>query len=133
MKNLTRLADLIRFSAAIPEQGAPGHVNEQWPDYSRQRFEAEDYELVDWFRPRFWQDDAVAPWYRQNGYLYVRSGHPLPAEVRRLSVAWPLDAIHPRMYRISLERPPRLKELAHTVRRELPQAVRNYYRHRRQK
>src|ERR1700685_413165 len=33
VKSLTDAADIVVFSAAIPLQSGPGHVNEQWPPY----------------------------------------------------------------------------------------------------
>lgn len=33
IESLTKSAPVVLFSAAIPDQGGDGHVNEQWPDY----------------------------------------------------------------------------------------------------
>src|SRR6202022_1127194 len=40
---LTRLAPVTLFSAAIPQQGGTGHVNEQWPTYWLERFAKHEY------------------------------------------------------------------------------------------
>lgn len=73
--SLTRLSDTIVFSAAIPLQGGEHHVNEQWPEYWRALFEARGYRLVDCLRPRFWSNQKVERWYRQNLLLYVKDEH----------------------------------------------------------
>jgi SAM-dependent methyltransferase len=69
--SLTRLAPVVLFSAAIPYQPGTGHVNEQWPEYWRDRFARRDYVVVDVLRDRLWQNDDVATWYRQNLLLFV--------------------------------------------------------------
>src|SRR5271154_6290276 len=43
VKTLTTAAQVVLFSAGIPGQGGTGHVNEQWPKYWRQLFEAEGF------------------------------------------------------------------------------------------
>jgi SAM-dependent methyltransferase len=70
--NLTSLGDVIVFSAAIPNQGGIGHVNEQWPEYWKAPFEARGYVLVDCLRRRIWKDTLIERWYRQNMLLYVK-------------------------------------------------------------
>jgi SAM-dependent methyltransferase len=72
LDNLTSLGDAIAFSAAIPNQGGIGHVNEQWPEYWKARFEARGYVLVDCVRRRIWEDRLIERWYRQNLLLYVK-------------------------------------------------------------
>ncbi len=70
--NLASLADTILFSAAIPNQGGIGHVNEQWPEYWKELFEARGYVVVDCLRRRIWNDALVERWYRQNMLLFVK-------------------------------------------------------------
>jgi len=71
LDNLTMLSDTIVFSAAIPNQTGTGHVNEQWPEYWKEKFEARGYVLIDCLRHRFWTNRDVERWYRQNLLLYV--------------------------------------------------------------
>src|SRR3954467_15812084 len=40
---LTACSDLVLFSAAVPGQGGEGHINEQWPRYWQERFDAHGY------------------------------------------------------------------------------------------
>lgn len=119
VENLCHLAPFVLFSAAIPGQGGTGHVNEQWPEFWRNRFSSAGYELVDCIRARFWNDPDVAPWYLQNLFLYVRRDryprfmfeHPEFAH----SPSFPLDVIHPRLFALSYE--PNFWTLLHMMRR----------------
>lgn len=73
VQSLCSLAPVVVFSAAVPEQQGPGHVNEQWPWYWHRRFEANGFAVLDILRPRLWRDSpGVANWYLQNLYLMVR-------------------------------------------------------------
>jgi len=69
---LTRLSNLILFSAAIPGQGGRGHVNEQWPEYWKRGFAEYNYVPVDCIRPRIFKEEDVCWWYRQNILLYIK-------------------------------------------------------------
>jgi SAM-dependent methyltransferase len=69
--NLTSLAPVVLFSAAVPEQGGEHHVNEQWPDYWIQRFDSRGYAAYDPFRAQLWENYRVAWWYSQNLLLFV--------------------------------------------------------------
>jgi len=71
VKSLCGLAPVILFSAAVPEQSGPGHINEQWPWYWHRRFETNGFVVLE-LRPRLWMIEEIAPWYRQNLYLIVR-------------------------------------------------------------
>lgn len=85
--NLTSIAPVILFSAAIPFQGGSHHVNEQWPEYWREHFEKRGYIPVDCIRRRVWDDKEVSFFYAQNILMYVDksklSSYPaLEAEIR---------------------------------------------------
>lgn len=69
---LTSLGPLVFFSAAIPDQGGTGHLNEQWPDYWAALFQKNGYVCIDCLRGRFWSNSDIAPWYIQNGFFYAR-------------------------------------------------------------
>lgn len=81
VESLAAAAPLVLFSAAIPGQRGTSHVNEQWPDYWKRRFNDLGYQRLDPFRPRIWRDPDVAWWYQQNLYLYA-SG-PASDQLRR--------------------------------------------------
>jgi len=78
--NLLRHGDVILFSAAVPHQGGEHHVNEQPPEYWRQRFASRGYAVFDWLRPRLSSRRDVKAWYRFNSFLYANE-----AGQRRLS------------------------------------------------
>lgn len=74
VETLTKLGDLIVFSAAIPEQGGQNHLNEQWPTYWRDLFRKHNYYFYDVFRQKFWNNTKVDWWYRQNMFLIAKEG-----------------------------------------------------------
>jgi SAM-dependent methyltransferase len=71
IKDLTKAAPIILFSAAVPGQGGPLHLNEQWPGYWKNLFAEHDYVRLDLIRPLIWQDPRVNWWYQQNVYLFA--------------------------------------------------------------
>lgn len=96
---LTRLADVILFSAAIPGQGGIAHVNEQWPSSWQARFAARGYTAYDIVRPAVWANPDVVWWYRQNVLLYVRDDAPRPDRAVLRALERPVvDVVHPALY-----------------------------------
>ena len=95
--NLCRHSDVILFSAALPNQGGTGHINEQPCSYWKQIFEKYKYRAIDCIRPVFWNDDTIEIWYRNNSILYVNERlyndfiKIIPMQVH------PLDIVHPEM------------------------------------
>ena len=74
---LCESAPVVVFSAAIPGQGGPNHVNEQWPAYWVELFaECGHVHGSGALRQALWGDERVESWYRQN--LLVFSSQPLP-------------------------------------------------------
>jgi SAM-dependent methyltransferase len=100
---LTRLAPLVLFSAAVPGQAGVHHVNEQWPAYWAQLFAAHGYRPIDVLRYRVWNDPAVAFWYKQNLLLFAASSalarFPKLAAAAAASPEDPIALIHPDLYR----------------------------------
>jgi hypothetical protein len=100
--SLTRLGDVILFSAAIPLQGGTHHVNEQWPDYWAAYFLNRDFVPIDCVRKRFWRNNDVEWWYVQNALFFVRKN--CLREYPRLNKAYDdavldqLSVVHPRLY-----------------------------------
>lgn len=66
--DLTSLAPIVLFSAAVPGQG-DGHVNEQWPEHWVALFEAEGWTCRDAVRPWIRTNEQVAWWHRQSLFL----------------------------------------------------------------
>ena len=102
--NLCAASDVVLFSAAIEHQGGVMHLNEQPQSYWAARFSSNGFEHHDLFRPLFWHDKRVDPWYRQNALLYVNSSNPLAALLRdRTHPSIPLDLVHPEIFCGNLE------------------------------
>ena len=80
--NLVSHGDVILFSAAVPHQGGEHHVNEQPPEYWREKLKARGFSVFDFVRPRLAGRGEVMPWYRFNTYLYAND-----AGQKRLSAA----------------------------------------------
>lgn len=103
VQSLCAHAPVVLFSAAIPGQGGVDHVNEQWQSHWAAIFAGQGYDAYDCVRPRVWDRDDVAEYYRQNALVYVdRRSDALAA---RFGLASPsgrglLDVVHPATYRI---------------------------------
>jgi 2-polyprenyl-3-methyl-5-hydroxy-6-metoxy-1,4-benzoquinol methylase len=100
VEDLTRLAPVVLFSAAIPRQGGTAHINEQWQSYWAALFARCGFATCDVLRPIIWDNADIARWYRQNILLFCRRDF-LP-EVPRLKSGpdntLPLSVVHPQQY-----------------------------------
>ncbi len=100
VEDLTRLAPVVLFSAAIPRQGGTAHINEQWQSHWAAIFAQCGFATCDVLRPIIWNNADIARWYRQNILLFCRSDF-LP-EVPRLNSGpdnrLPLSVVHPQQY-----------------------------------
>lgn len=74
IQSLVQLSDVVLFSAAIPGQGGQNHINEQDPNYWRQKFDIHGYDCFDLLREKIWSNPAVDYWYSQNCVLYAKRG-----------------------------------------------------------
>jgi hypothetical protein len=74
---LSKTSDAILFSAALLFQPGDDHINTRLHSFWATRFMAQGYLLFDLFRPEFWSDERIEPWYRQNTFLYIKPSHPL--------------------------------------------------------
>jgi SAM-dependent methyltransferase len=100
--SLSRLGDVILFSAAIPCQGGTNHVNEQWPDYWVNLFKQKDYVAIDRVRDQIWQSEIVEWWYAQNIILLIGRDslekYPLLKKEAETTATRKLSIVHPRSY-----------------------------------
>lgn len=101
---LTRLAPVVLFSAAIPQQGGVHHVNEQWPEYWIRLFERHGYVPIDAIRRHIWTDERVQLWYAQNTLIFVErnfleQSDRLKTEFRATRPGQ-LALVHPRLYEL---------------------------------
>jgi SAM-dependent methyltransferase len=96
VEDLTRLAPVVMFSAAIPGQGGRDHVNEQWQTYWIEIFADHNFIVCDVIRPKIWRNRRVAYWYRQNTLVFCDQ-HSLQTN--------PELALSPHSLRLSLVHP----------------------------
>jgi hypothetical protein len=73
VESLAAAAPVVLFSAALPGQGGVSHINEQWPPYWERLFAGRGMHKYDVVRPLIWYDRSIAPYYRQNIYLFSDS------------------------------------------------------------
>ena len=71
VEDLTKLSDVVLFSAAAAAQGGDHHINEQMPSYWASKFARHGYVCIDCIRPQVWTDQRIQVWYRQNVLLFV--------------------------------------------------------------
>lgn len=103
VKSLADASDVVLFSAAYSKQGGTNHINEQPHTYWARLFAANGFAPYDLFRPAFWGNDDVCFWYRQNAFLYVRSGSKdaqgMAAHgLRAMADTSFMDCIHPQLF-----------------------------------
>lgn len=67
---ITQHSNLVLFAAAIPYQTGDHHINEQWPNYWQQVFLKKGFYPYDILRAKFWENDNIDWWYRQNMVIY---------------------------------------------------------------
>lgn len=103
---LTRLSDVVLFSAAMPYQGGTGHSNENWLEYWAILFRRNDYVAVDYLRPLCWNSADVCFWYRQNVMLFAkRQLAPKLFPQAALADGRLLTQIHPELFLWACSRP----------------------------
>lgn len=95
IESLAKSSDYILFSAAVPNQPGPGHINCQWPTYWRDKFKQYGYIMVDLFRPLIWEDKSINWWYRQNMFLVVKEGYEEAYCYEGQGIPPVLNLIHP--------------------------------------
>lgn len=100
LDNMTKVSNIILFSAAIPQQGGSGHVNERWQSYWIQKFQDRKYVCADIIRPNIWGNSKVLAHYRQNMFLFVRKEYIEKIPVLQEYIGYPMlmDVVHPDIY-----------------------------------
>lgn len=106
IRSLTQLSPVVMFSAAIPNQGGVGHINEQWLEYWVELFQQQGYLAIDCLRDKFWNNEQVKPWYAQNLMLFVQETklphYPCLFAEPSIASKAPVSRIHPWIYLNSL-------------------------------
>ena len=102
VENITKLASVILFSASIPHQEGTGHINEQWMNYWIDLFKTQGFIPIDGVRWRFWDNQNVAWWYKQNAVFFVEearlSDFPRLDSLRDQYRTMPSAIVHPDIY-----------------------------------
>ena len=100
VRSLTRLSDIVLFSAAVPGQGGTNHSNEQWPSYWSNLFRNTNFEVVGVLRGMIWDDVRVPPTGTNKNillFLNVTTRSDLIESLRH-DCKPPLCVIHPELY-----------------------------------
>lgn len=97
IENICNSSDIILFSAALPEQGGTGHINERPCSYWNSKFDALGYVLIDCIRPFFWNNKNIEIWYRNNCTLYIKKEKFDTIKSYIPQSSFPIDIIHPEM------------------------------------
>jgi SAM-dependent methyltransferase len=96
VKWLTKCADVVVFSAAIPGQPGAGHVSCRWQKQWAEAFEAvDDWIAADSVRPGIWYEPRIEWWYRQNVFVAYTTQHPQRTIHRDV-----LSMVHPEMWAV---------------------------------
>lgn len=99
VKDLTRLSDMVLFSAALPYQGGTGHINEQLLSYWVKLFKEEGYELRDIIRPDIWYMEDVITHYRSNVVIFVKEGTEISERLDRNARKQLIDVVNPDQFK----------------------------------
>lgn len=102
VRDLTALADVVLFAAAIPFQGGAGHINERWQSWWAQKFAANGFDPFDVLRRDIWGRRDIVWWYKQNTIFYVKRNSAAHARfVARFGepADTMFDLVHPELFR----------------------------------
>jgi SAM-dependent methyltransferase len=95
--SITSHSDIVLFSAAIPGQGGQHHVNEQYPQYWKEKFDRRGYQAYDILREVFWNDLEVNWWYSQNMVVYAKVSKSYLFQVDNVKFVRTL--VHPELFK----------------------------------
>ena len=98
IKLLTTASDFVLFSAAIPFQEGPNHVNLQWPNYWNEFFNKNGFVAVDFLRSQIWNEENVMCWYKQNAIMFVKKERLNEIKTSCYKNTIPLSLVHPELY-----------------------------------
>ncbi len=71
VETLCRVSDVIYFSGATPYSGGMHHVNEQWQSYWINKFEKRNFIVVDYVRPKIWNNKNVCYCYAEESFVFI--------------------------------------------------------------
>jgi len=108
VSSLCAASDVVLFSAAFEGQGGTGHINENRHSYWANLFVQNGFYPFDIIRPRFWGDEKIDFWYKQNMFIYIREKSSAYSHAREqgfipIDALAFMDAIHPELYKIKCD------------------------------
>ncbi|MDY6994897.1 MAG: class I SAM-dependent methyltransferase [Pseudomonadota bacterium] len=106
VKTLTRVSNVILFSAAIPFQGGTKHFNEQWQSYWAKLFLEKGFRPVDIIRNKIWNNENILPFYKQNIVLYIKDykfNKFSFEELDKVEAPSILDKVHPEIFEMKMQ------------------------------
>lgn len=109
IQSLFNHTEVIIFSAAIPNQGGDNHINEQPFDYWVDKFSKHGYNFYDCFREKFWQNENIEWWYKQNMFLVSSK------EFKFQKVTIPNLYIHPDLFEKKIREIQKFYSGAHSI------------------
>ena len=80
VESLVNAGKVILFSAAIPGQGGHNHINEQFPEYWKEKFLRYNYVFHDILRDKIWDNEEIDFWYKQNMFIVAHESISLPED-----------------------------------------------------
>jgi SAM-dependent methyltransferase len=89
---ISTLSPTIFWSAAIPRQPGSGHIMCMWPSYWAGLFAQHGFSVSGSIRDKFWDDERIEPWYRQNCLLITKTPELYPDYFPDTTE---LDRVHP--------------------------------------
>lgn len=72
VQTLSKASDVIYFSGATPYSGGMHHVNEQWQSYWINKFIDRGFVVVDYIRPKVWDNRNVCYFYAEESFVFVK-------------------------------------------------------------
>jgi trans-aconitate methyltransferase len=97
VNSLTKLSQVVVFSAAIPEQTGMNHIHLQWQSYWVQLFAQNEFRVWDGLRPIIWHNAEIAHYYRQNTLIFIQKDVYTNYSYLIDNQAHILDMVHPDM------------------------------------
>jgi hypothetical protein len=91
-------ASHVLFSAAIPYQTGPAHVNDAWQSTWASLFAEHGCRPVDVIHQAVWTDDRVAYWYARNMFHYIDETQLDRLRRDRITEQPILDLVHPKLH-----------------------------------
>lgn len=94
--SLTKAADVVYFSGATPFSGGIHHVNEHWQIYWINKFKSRGFDVIDYIRPKTWNDDRVCYFYSEESFVFVKRSKLTLYPMFSTYIQEPIfDAVHP--------------------------------------